>query len=267
MKRFASLESKLIMAPRGMLKQSALQFKAGKKKIYLALFSILGLHRQLKFQATDKTEFDDIKSRYPDNSVELVRSFPTTLKKEPLSVAKSEGSLNIIFVGRIHPIKNLDYLLNALRSVKGQVTCTIAGTMEDQSYWQECRKIIEQLPAAITVKNAGELAFPLLQELLATQHILVLPTKGENFGHAIFESLILGKPVLISDQTPWKNLEPMKAGWELPLDSPKVFSEKIQEAVNWNQAEYDLWSKGAKQLAQSSIDNQALKIQYKSLFS
>ncbi|MBL0134244.1 MAG: glycosyltransferase [Chitinophagaceae bacterium] len=267
MKRFASLESKLIMAPRGMLKQSALQFKAGKKKIYLTIFSILGLHRQLKFQATDQTEFDDIKKRYPNNSIELVRSFPTTLKKEPLPVTKSEGSLNIIFVGRIHPIKNLDYLLNALLSVKGQVTCTIAGTMEDQGYWQECKKIIEQIPAEITVKSAGELAFPLLQELLATQHILVLPTKGENFGHAIFESLILGKPVLIKRPNAMENLAPVKAGWELPLDAPEMFSEKIQEAVNWNQVEYDLWSKGAKQLAQSSIDNQALKIQYKSLFS
>lgn len=267
MKRFSGVRAKMVMAPRGMLKQSALQFKAGKKKIYLTLFSLLGLQRQLTFQATDDTEYNDIKQRYPNNSIEMVKSFPTTMEKQAKPIAKSKGSLQIIFVGRIHPIKNLDYLLNSLLSVKGEVICTIAGTMEDQGYWSDCEKIIRQLPVSIKVDYAGELAFPLLQQLLSSQHIMVLPTKGENFGHAIFEALVLGKPVLISDQTPWKNLATAKAGWELPLNKPTAFSEKIQEAVEWDQQQYDEWSEGAKKMAQTSIDIQALKIQYKKLFS
>ena len=32
-----------------------------------------------------------------------------------------------------------------------------------------------------------------------------MPTRGENFGHAIFESLQVGTPVLLSDQTPWRH--------------------------------------------------------------
>ena len=32
--------------------------------------------------------------------------------------------------------------------------------------------------------------------------LLFLPTKGENFGHVILESMSAGTPVLISDTTP-----------------------------------------------------------------
>ena len=34
----------------------------------------------------------------------------------------------------------------------------------------------------------------------------LLPTGGENFGHAIFEALSCGVPALISDRTPWRDL-------------------------------------------------------------
>ena len=42
---------------------------------------------------------------------------------------------------------------------------------------------------------------------IARSDVFLLPTGGENFGHAIFEALSCGVPVLISDQTPWRGLE------------------------------------------------------------
>jgi glycosyltransferase involved in cell wall biosynthesis len=34
--------------------------------------------------------------------------------------------------------------------------------------------------------------------------LFVFPTRGENFGHVIIESLSVGTPVLLSDRTPWR---------------------------------------------------------------
>ena len=40
---------------------------------------------------------------------------------------------------------------------------------------------------------------------------MFLPSKGENFGHIIMESLAASTPVIISDLTPWKDLENARA--------------------------------------------------------
>lgn len=44
-----------------------------------------------------------------------------------------------------------------------------------------------------------------------------MPTFNENYGHAIVESFVAGLPVVISDRTPWRNLEKINAGWDIPL--------------------------------------------------
>ena len=69
-----------------------------------------------------------------------------------------------------------------------------------------------------------------------------MPTLGENYGHAIFEAMTTGVPVMISDQTPWRNLEQMKVGWDIPLQMKDKFREAITQAAGWNQEEYDEWS-------------------------
>jgi glycosyltransferase involved in cell wall biosynthesis len=53
------------------------------------------------------------------------------------------------------------------------------------------------------------------------------PTRGENYGHVIAESLSVGTPVLISDQTPWRELSSDGLGWDLPLEAADIFLEKI----------------------------------------
>jgi glycosyltransferase involved in cell wall biosynthesis len=64
---------------------------------------------------------------------------------------------------------------------------------------------------------------------LAAHDLFFLPTRGENFGHAIYEALASGIPVLISDRTPWRNLESLGVGWDLPLNAPDKFRHVIEK--------------------------------------
>ncbi len=57
--------------------------------------------------------------------------------------------------------------------------------------------------------------------------LFLLPTAGENFGHAIFEALSSGVPALISDQTPWRGLAEAKAGFDLALAEPDRWVDAI----------------------------------------
>ena len=139
-------------------------------------------------------------------------------------------------------------------------------TVEDKDYWEQCKKEIENLPANIQVEYLGARRNDELMELLRQHHLFVLPTTGENFGHSIFEALVAGRPVLISDQTPWLNLTAGKIGWDLPLANPAAFTRVVEDAAAWNQEEYDLWAKAAWAYARDFIRNPELQRQYIDLF-
>jgi hypothetical protein len=54
----------------------------------------------------------------------------------------------------------------------------------------------------------------------------------------ICEALVSGCPVLISDQTPWRDLEALEVGWDLPLSEPKRFREVLQHCVDMGSEEH-----------------------------
>lgn len=258
----------IVLSPRGMLRESAVQFKSTKKKIFLHGLRWFGLHRNIRFLASDETEQKDILRYFGTGAfVASIPNFPASFPEDQQVIEKNAGELTLIFVGRIHPIKNLDYLLSALRDIKSTIRLTIIGSLEDPSYWEKCRGIIGDLPPSITVQYAGEIPNHELPAIIAGHHIFALPTKGENFGHAIFEALALGKPVLISDQTPWRGLEASKAGWDLPLDQPGLFRKAFEQAAAFGQDDYNDWCWSTRQFVKEYVAQLNLKDEYIKLFS
>jgi glycosyltransferase involved in cell wall biosynthesis len=258
----------VILSPRGMLRESAIRFKTGKKRLFLRGLRTLGLHRAIHFHATDATEVRDIRRYFGNSSrVSMIANFPGTPVEEQNAPVKRAGDLSLIFIGRIHPIKNLHLLLGILTGVQTTVRLTVVGNLEDEAYWEKCKKIIAELPPHIRVEYVGEIANNELAAIIARHHIFALPTQGENFGHAIFEALALGKPVLISDQTPWRNLQLAGAGWDLPLDRPAAFREIIELTGGWGQQEYEKCCRSTRQYLKEYLSSLNLKQEYNKLFS
>ena len=262
------LSAKVVLAPRGMLKDSALYYKRNKKKVFLSLFSLTGFHRRVHFHATDATEVIDVKKLFGAKvKITEAGNFPGYVEKYRGSMNKQKGSLKIVFIGRVHPIKNLDFLLKILPGVHGNVHLTVVGGEEDKQYAQICRNIARGIRKEITVEFAGEIPNRKIRSVLDAHHLFALPTNGENFGHAIFEALSAGKPVLISDQTPWKNLESRKAGWDLPLNAPELFTKAMQQAVDFTQEDFNDWSWHAWNYIDVHVQNNNLKAAYLKLFN
>ena len=258
----------IVLSPRGMLRKSALQFKPLKKKVYLSLFKALGFNKSIRFHATDEQESKDIQLHFGKQAqVTLISNFPGAVKAFPAPLEKQPGKLKVLFVGRIHPIKNLDYLLSILPNVKGEIHLTVTGSEEDKEYAQQCRAFSQGLPAHITVTFNAEMPHHELAGIFMAHHIFALPTMGENFGHAIFEALAFGKPVLISDQTPWRDLPAKKAGWDLPLNDKAAFIQALQQAADFDQAEYNRWSEGAWEHAKRSAAGNSILAKYITLFN
>jgi len=266
LKKTGKIKAPVILAPRGMLKQSALAFKSFKKKIFLSVAQAAGIDRLVKFQATDSDERKDILKYFPKGQVGIASNLPGPVADEAVWIDKKKGALSAIFVGRLHPIKSLAYLLAIIQRLNGEVNLTIIGAKEDESYWDECKELIETMPSNISIQYLGEQAHDRILSEINRHHIFVLPTRGENFGHAIFESLSVGRPVLISDQTPWRNLSQQKAGWDLPLQQPSAFEESLNQAIHWNQDEYNEWSRSALTLAKKFVEQSDIKENYIKLF-
>jgi glycosyltransferase involved in cell wall biosynthesis len=183
-----------------------------------------------------------------------------------MPIEKPTGQLRIIFVGRLHPIKKLDFLLEALAKAKGNIKLDIVATREDEAYWKQCKKMIGKLQFKFDITTYIDLPHHKIKQLLERAHLFVLPTEGENFGHAIFEALAVGCPVLISDQTPWQGLRSQKAGAELPLTDQSRFTEVIQEFVDMPDAAWQEYRQGAWSLARSYQQTLASAEQYHLLF-
>ena len=66
---------------------------------------------------------------------------------------------------------------------------------------------------------------------IARHDLFLLPTRGENFGHVIFESLAAGVPVLVSDRTPWRDLDARGSGWVRSLETPEAFVDVLESAA------------------------------------
>jgi glycosyltransferase involved in cell wall biosynthesis len=100
----------------------------------------------------------------------------------------------------------------------------------------------------VYARYAGVVAPTSVHRTLAQYELLLLPTFGENFGHVIVESLVAGCPVMLSDQTPWRNLQSKKVGFDLPLDRPDLFVKAIEQFAAMNEEEFRPWAQSAHYL-------------------
>lgn len=266
--RNAGFRGRMILAPRGMLQAGALSFKTRKKKLFLSIFKVLGFHKRLMFHATDPQEGQDITAVFPGARVELAENIPVTTAGFPPTLEKPRGVLRLFFLSRLHPKKNLHFLLTAMAKEEwqGTIQLDIFGEAESSEYLQQCQQLAKALPDQITVRFLGGMPHSEMMQHISRYHALVLPTLGENFGHAIFESLISGVPVLISDQTPWRDLEKDQAGWDIPLDQPAKFLEKIGNLLAMDQAEHQQWREGARRKAEDFLQQADFENKYRKLF-
>ncbi len=265
------IKGKVVLAPRGMLHKGAMQYKGMKKKLFLALFKLLGVNKKLTYHATDEQERKDIRKWLTPGNAEItvVSNFPDSRQLPFSSSGKIKDDLKMIFISRIAAKKNLILalrVLDRLKGMEGEITFNIFGPIEEKDYWEECKNIINRLPANMKVNYQGEILPQNIQAEIHKHDLFVLPTFGENFGHAIFEAFLAGRPVLISDQSPWNNLKEKNRGWDIPLEREPEYSDAIKKAVTSDQTEWNTKCKAAWEFADQFKKQTRTKEEYHKIF-
>ena len=234
---------------RGELFPHALAMKRFRKSAYLwAVRRLVPIYRDVWFCACGTEEAGHVRKKFPHaNILEIPDAvvLPDVSPEALTGPSKRPGEMKLVFLGRLSPIKNLALGIEALGGLSARVELDIYGPLEDKEYWRKCERIIESLPPNISVRYNGVLDADEVMPVLAESHFMLMPTRGENFGHVIAESLSAGTPVLLSDRTPWTRLESAGAGWIRPIDSPEGFGEALEYCAAMDQETYRQHSQAA----------------------
>jgi glycosyltransferase involved in cell wall biosynthesis len=233
----------IIVAPEGELAAGALGLKKNKKRVYLKFARALGLYENIIWKATadfEKAEIEKVKGK--GGKIFIAPNMPPRqifpefdLNNKPY---KNAGELNVVYLSRLHPIKNLKFLLEILPKIKDKVHLDIFGPVDNHQYVEECEELIRRLPKNLNVQMKGEVAHENVLKTLEKYNFFVLPTRGESFGHIIAEALASGCPLIISDKTPWINLKEKGIGWDLPLDSEKLWIDTLRCCIDLDNDSY-----------------------------
>jgi len=249
------LHKRILIAPRGEFSSGALAVKKFKKWLFLSLARLSGIYKDVFWHASTGVEADDILCQFPNAAKQIyIAADPLSnnVVKERGCSSKTTGHLRMVFISRISPMKNLDGLLITLSTVKGFVELDIFGPSEDMAYWSYCQSLIEKMPPNITVRSCGPLVPAAILDTFARYDLFAFPTHGENFGHVIFESLLAGTPVIISDKTSWQS-DNTDAVTIVPLCNSEQWREAVQCAVNRAAEDQEEIQKNARRYAEQYL--------------
>ena len=140
------------------------------------------------------------------------------------------------------------------------------GPVYNESYFEECKRLMRELPKNIVVNYKNSIESNKVSSAFQHAHAMFMPTLGENFGHIILESFVAGCPVIISDQTPWRNLENRKLGFDIALTDKGKFVQAIEVLAKYNQEDYASWSKAAYDFGSEYLNNPEILKQNLNLF-
>ncbi len=262
---FRNKSTPCLVSARGMLGKNVLQFKSKKKFAFLRFAKLMKWHKGVRFHATNEVEKKDIQSIFPGNEIVVALNVPSIPTNEKSTTKKEAGELKVLQVARIAKEKNTFFAINALQDLKGKVQLDIVGSVYDKDYAEQCFKAAESLKDNIQVNFLGSKSPFELSDLYRNYHLFFLPTLGENYGHAIAESLSYALPNLVSDQTIWKGLKEQKAGFDLPLKI-EVFKETLQRFIEMEEEEFVDWKNGAKTYFKKKVNWSEILDQNKKLF-
>lgn len=113
---------------------------------------------------------------------------------EPAQARPADGTVSLLFVGRLAPVKGLRVLLDALataRKTHPGLRLTIVGDGEDRAHLEALAK-----PMGDAVHFTGYLSQDEVAETMAAADAFVLPSFAEGLPVVLMEALAAGKPAI-----------------------------------------------------------------------
>lgn len=223
----------LVWSPRGSFAPWAMAHGSSAKAPFWALLQRPALVECTCFHATAITEYEDIRRlgfRQP------VCVIPNGIDLRPLPVREISPIRTLLFLGRLHPVKGLENLLQAWSQVQAKfpdwrlrIIGDDAGYYGSDGYGGKLQALANELRL-----DRLEFAGPRYGEAKFQEYrnadLYVLPSFTENFGITVAEALSMETPVIASHGTPWASLPSRDAGWWV-ANTPAALAKCLSEAL------------------------------------
>jgi len=223
-----------IIQPHGMLEPWALEWRAVKKRIALAVYQRSDLESATLLVATSEQEANNLRRLGFNNSIVVIPNgvdlvglkLPSTTK-----AALPRASRYALFLGRIHQVKGLENLLRAWASLRPEGWVLQLAGPDEAGHLGYLVGIAEQLGISDEVQFLGELDDRAKWTIYRGADLFVLPSFSENFGVVVAEALSQGLPVITTTGTPWEDLRTYGCGWWVE-PSEAGLRDALREAFN-----------------------------------
>jgi len=198
------------------------------KNIFFNLMAKSALDNASRIICTSVQEKETIQGRIANQDIACIKNgidhsiynsnVSRAIIKEKLGIPEDKKFL--LFLGRLSYEKRIPFLLDAWEEVakkmSGIILVVAGGGCE--RYKAKLARHIKRLKCRQNIVMAGEVTGDLKIALLRYSQCLLLPSFFESFGIVVLESLVSGKPVIASTDTPWSILEEERFGRWLPHD-------------------------------------------------
>lgn len=237
-----------VITPHGMLYPQALARSTWKKKL---LLNLGGVDKDLRLATCIHTTCDAEMKHYRA----LGYTNPVAIIPNPMPIPsfiddiKSEKSIKRIgYLGRIHPYKNTEALINAWITLGDEVKDAqlIIMGRGDNEYEAKMHQLVARHNLT-NVEFAGFVNGREKFERLASLTALCVPSITENFGMTVTEALSVGTPVIASLGTPWQELNTEHCGWWVDNDV-ETLADTISQALSLPQEAIDEMGNNGKRL-------------------
>ncbi len=234
LKKAAKIAAPLFVASMGSFSAEAFRIKGLKKRLFITYMKLTGMFDNVTWSVTSKREEDELKAVLGSKSRCIIASDLPRRGTYEHTHTKEDGTLKLCFISRISRKKNLSAIpdILALTDDTLNIRFDVYGTCEDREYLDECSRKLDtlcQTRPGISWEYKGETDSEKVPEVFAGYDAFLFPTLGENYGHVIAESLASGCIPVISDTTPWLDLNDRECGYVCPLKDASAFASALNE--------------------------------------
>lgn len=223
---FARLAGKpVVWSPRGALQATQVWNDSPRKRLKYLFEKAVQLLRPKNtvLLVTSEEEGRESTTRLRDISVHVVPNsvdIPQTLIHRRSS--RTDAYVSLLFIGRLHPKKGIEVLLDAMRELPSEFRLKVFGTGA-RDYVDKL--IISAADLGDRVEFGGMVSGNHKMQAYQNADIFVLPSYSENFGIVVAEALASGTPVITTKFTPWQKINEVNCGRCIDLISDKLSYE------------------------------------------
>lgn len=242
---------KVVLTPHGMLEPWIMARHYWTRKLpALLLYQKKAIVKADYIHATAESEKTNLLNLGYNNKIEVIAN---GIDVDSIQIKSTwKKSKTLLFLSRIHIKKGIEFLLNAIAELKGQLqgyTIYIAGEGEF-NYTQRLKEKAELLGINNLVTFCGGVYGDKKWELYRQADLFILPTYSENFGIVVAEALASGTPVITTKGTPWQELETKNCGWWIEIGTQSLI-QALNKFLTLTEKELEIMGRNGRKLVET----------------